>query len=110
MLLQEDPTNANAMASLGMVQKQQGNMDEALKLLNQALAGVPNDHEILNNIGCIFYARGSYEKAAEHYLKGLQIKPEGTILQRKKDRRRTAEQPWQCSHQTEGPLPSLARL
>jgi Tfp pilus assembly protein PilF len=69
----------NAIATLGIAYKRLGKKDEALKLFNQALNLAPNDQEIINNIGELLYEQEHYEKAAEQFLKALQIKVDGNI-------------------------------
>ena len=78
---------------LGMAFKRMGKKEEALKFFNQALTLTPNDFEVLNNIGNILYEQEKYEKAAEQFLKSLQIKPEGIFCRLKKYRCRNPEQP-----------------
>jgi len=68
-------------SSLGVAYNDAGQVDQALKMHQRALeirkAIVGKDHpsvaECLNNLGGLFFARGSLQKAAEHFEQALDM-------------------------------------
>lgn len=68
-VIELEPTNANALNYLGYTYADMGtNLDEAERLINEALRYKPEDGYILDSLGWVYYQRENYEKA-EEYLK-----------------------------------------
>ena len=57
-ILEEDPRHAEALAMLGALYLQRGNLDDALRLLDQSLDINPNQPLVLNNRGVAFQQLG----------------------------------------------------
>lgn len=64
---------SNAIA----IKMSQGNNDEAVKLLQQAIDNDPNNALYLSMMGDMFTRDEQWEKAAEWYEKSIAIKPDG---------------------------------
>jgi len=68
-VIEIEPSNANALNYLGYTYADMGtDLDEAERLINEALRYKPDDGYILDSLGWVYYQRGNYEKASE-YLK-----------------------------------------
>ncbi len=64
--------------SRGIREKEAGNIQSALALLNGAIALFPGYANAYNNRGNIFFELGEYEMAREDYGKALEIRPDFT--------------------------------
>lgn len=71
-VIELDPTNANALNYLGYTYADMGtNLDEAEKLITEALRYKPDDGYILDSLGWVHYQRGNYDKALEYIKKAI---------------------------------------
>lgn len=80
ILVESDPTNAGLIMNLAIVKRQQGKMEESLKLLRKAAALRPEEPGIHYNLGGVLAllgreeeALGEFEKAKSLGLKGPRI-------------------------------------
>lgn len=82
-VIELEPTNANALNYLGYTYADMGtNLDEAEKLINEALRYKPEDGFILDSLGWVHYQRGNYEKALEYIKKaGIKVVNDPTIFE-----------------------------
>jgi tetratricopeptide (TPR) repeat protein len=62
-----------AHSNLGLLLKNQGHIDEAIKHYHQALQLNPNYAEALNNLGVALAAKGRLDEAIENYYRAIQI-------------------------------------
>ena len=68
-LLDNDPSNADALNYLGYLFARNGrNLDEAISLVNRALKAEPNNGAFLDSLGWAYFKRGDLNEA-ERYLK-----------------------------------------
>lgn len=75
-VLQQQPTQPNALYSLGLLSHQAGNLEGAIALYQQALAAQPNFADVHNNLGAAFQQQGKLAAAITHYQSALRIKPD----------------------------------
>ncbi len=79
-LLAKDPKNAHALNALGYTLADQTNRhQEALKLLEQALALKPEDPFILDSMGWVQYRLGNHEAAIGYLKRALGKRPDAEI-------------------------------
>ena len=65
-MIRLDPKNANALNYLGYTYADLGtNLDEAEKLIKEALNYKPDDGYITDSLGWVYYKKGLYENAVE---------------------------------------------
>ncbi len=78
-----DPKHANAMNYLGYTYAELGeNLDEAERLIKEALVHKPNDGYITDSLGWVYYKKGRYEEALTYLKKAAELAPEDpTILE-----------------------------
>jgi tetratricopeptide (TPR) repeat protein len=76
LLNPEDPA---VLDSLGWVNYRLGNLDEAERLLRQALARFP-DHEVAAHLGEVLWAKGNQREARKVWGKALEQQPDSPIL------------------------------
>ena len=74
--LREDPADADALQFLGVLRLQQGRRDEAIALLERALAHAPENLACLNNLGNALQAAGRHAEAVARYRAALAIAPD----------------------------------
>ena len=58
----------------------QTNMDEALDMIEKAVAGRPNSGFITDSLGWALYRRGRYEEAVEHMERAVELEPIDPII------------------------------
>jgi len=75
------PDDPAIIDSLGWAQFRLGNYDEAILLLEQALAAFP-DHEVAAHLGEVLWVTGQQQRAREVWKQALQQTPDSVILQR----------------------------
>ncbi|EGH00215.1 TPR domain protein [gamma proteobacterium IMCC2047] len=75
------PDDPAIIDSLGWAQFRLGNYDEAILLLEQALAAFP-DHEVAAHLGEVLWVTGQQQRAREIWKQALQQTPDSVILQR----------------------------
>lgn len=66
-ILEVDPTHARALGDLGVLRYQQGAVDEARRLLNQAAVFAADPADALINLGAIAEAEGDLALAASYF-------------------------------------------
>jgi len=72
--IQLNPQNAAALNYLGYTYAEMGiELDEAERLIRQALALSPNDGFYIDSLGWVFYQRGEYDKAIQQLERALEI-------------------------------------
>lgn len=76
-----DPKNANALNYLGYTYAEMGeNLDEAEKLITEALKYKPDDGYITDSLGWVYFKKGLYDKALEYLKKATSIVPEDPVI------------------------------
>ncbi len=73
--LKSDRQHGGALQGLGIVLAQQGKLNDAVLLLQRALAGRPDAFEVHSNLGVALLALGRAEEAAGHFTKALALNP-----------------------------------
>lgn len=81
--------------------EQRRDLDEALDMIERAVAGQPDDGYITDSLGWVYYRLGRYEEAVEPMLRAVELVPDDPILNDhlgdvlwKVGRRREAEFQW----------------
>jgi tetratricopeptide (TPR) repeat protein len=76
-----DPKHSNALNYLGYTYADLGeNLDEAERLILEALKHKPDDGYITDSLGWVYYQKGEYEKALEYLEKAIGIVPDDPIM------------------------------
>ncbi|MFP4390703.1 MAG: tetratricopeptide repeat protein, partial [Desulfococcaceae bacterium] len=76
-----DPKNANALNYLGYTYADMGiRLDEAERLIREALKYKPDDGYIIDSLGWVFYRRGDYETALVHLLRATELAPDDPVI------------------------------
>jgi tetratricopeptide (TPR) repeat protein len=76
-----DPKHSNALNYLGYTYADLGkNLDEAERLILQALKYKPNDGYITDSLGWVYYKKGEFKKALEYLQKAIEIVPDDPIM------------------------------
>ncbi len=73
------PDDPAILDSLGWINFRLGNMDEAERLLRQALKEFP-DHEVAAHLGEVLWTRGKQSEAREVWTEALKTQPDSPIL------------------------------
>jgi tetratricopeptide (TPR) repeat protein len=74
-----NPEDPAVLDSLGWVNYRLGNLEEAERLLRQALERFP-DHEVAAHLGEVLWARGKHSEARRIWGKALEQQPDSPIL------------------------------
>jgi len=74
-----NPDDPAVLDSLGWVNYRLGNLDEAERLLRQALERFP-DHEVAAHLGEVLWAKGNQREARKVWGKALEQQPDSPIL------------------------------
>lgn len=74
-----DPDNPAIVDSMGWIAYLRGDSTLALSKLRRAMDMMP-DHEIAAHLGEVLWATGSQEEARSTWQKGLQLKPDSSII------------------------------
>ena len=77
--LTNSPDDPAILDSLGWINFRLGNMDEAERLLRQALKEFP-DHEVAAHLGEVLWTRGKQSEAREVWSEALKTQPDSPIL------------------------------
>jgi tetratricopeptide (TPR) repeat protein len=77
--LRLDPQDPAILDSLGWVNYRLGNLDEAERLLRQALKRFP-DHEVAAHLGEVLWAQGKQREARKIWANALKQQPDSTVL------------------------------
>ena len=76
-----DPKHANALNYLGYTYADLGrNLDEAERLIKEALKYKPNDGYITDSLGWVYYKKGEYDKALIYLKKAIELVPDDPIM------------------------------
>lgn len=76
-----DPRSAPALNYIGYIYAEQGhNLDEAEKLILQAMEISPGDGYIVDSLGWVYYKQGKYSLALEYLLKAQAMQPSDPII------------------------------
>jgi tetratricopeptide (TPR) repeat protein len=93
--------------------EQGGDLDEALAMIEQAVAGQPDDGFITDSLGWVLFRLGRYEEALPHMLRAVELEPVDPIINDhlgdvlwKVGRTREAEFQWRRALSF-GPAPDL---
>jgi Flp pilus assembly protein TadD len=108
------PGEPSVQNYLGYSLVEQGrNLDEALALIEQAVAGQPDDGYITDSLGWVLYRLGRYEEALPHMLRAVELEPVDPVINDhlgdvlwKVGRKREAEFQWRRALSF-GPAPDL---
>jgi tetratricopeptide (TPR) repeat protein len=76
-----DPKHANALNYLGYTYADLGrNLDEAERLIKEALKYKPNDGYITDSLGWVYYKKGQFDKALKYIKKAVDLIPDDPIM------------------------------
>ncbi len=62
----------DALCNMGLVYKRLADFPRAIEFYDRAAEVAPNDADVMNNIGALYYAQHNYSDAIVHYLKALE--------------------------------------
>jgi tetratricopeptide (TPR) repeat protein len=80
-VIELNPKHSNALNYLGYTYADLGkNLDEAERLILEALKYKPNDGYITDSLGWVYYKKGEFEKALEYLQKAIEIVPDDPIM------------------------------
>jgi tetratricopeptide (TPR) repeat protein len=76
-----DPKNSNALNYLGYTYADMGeNLDEAERLIREALNYKPDDGYITDSLGWVYFKKGLYSKAVEYLKKAAAIVADDPVI------------------------------
>jgi tetratricopeptide (TPR) repeat protein len=76
-----DPKHANALNYLGYTYADLGrNLDEAERLIKEALKYKPNDGYITDSLGWVYYKKGRYQEALKLLIRAIELVPDDPIM------------------------------
>jgi Tfp pilus assembly protein PilF len=76
-----DPKHANALNYLGYTYADLGqNLDEAERLIKEALKYKPNDGYITDSLGWVYYKKGEFKKAIKYLTRAIELVPDDPIM------------------------------
>ncbi len=79
-IIEREPSNAQALNALGYTLADRTNRyDEALDLIQRAMAVEPNDAAIIDSMGWVKYRMGELKKARDYLRKALDLVPDPEI-------------------------------
>lgn len=80
-VLSHDPKSAPALNYIGYTYADQGrNLNEAEKLILQAMEISPGDGYIVDSLGWVYYKQGKYSLALEYLLKAQEMQPSDPVI------------------------------
>ena len=80
-VIELDPKHANALNYLGYTYADLGkNLDEAERLIKEALKHKPNDGYITDSLGWVYYKKGEFDKALKYLKKAVELVPDDPIM------------------------------
>jgi Tfp pilus assembly protein PilF len=74
-VLEQDPLNAAAYNNMGLLQKEMGNVPEAIRAFRNAILIDPNYDTAHNNLGTTFMLAGQNSEATREFNRALQLNP-----------------------------------
>ena len=75
------PDQPMVLNYLGYSLVEQGrDLDEALDMIERAVAGQPDDGYITDSLGWVLYRMGRYEEAVPHMLRAVELTPDDPII------------------------------
>jgi Flp pilus assembly protein TadD len=76
-----DPRNANALNYLGYTYADLGtNLDEAERLIAEALKIKPDDGYITDSLGWVYYKKGDYPRALKYLKRATELVPDDPVI------------------------------
>jgi len=76
-----EPENAGALNYLGYTFADLGrNLDEAERLVQEAMKHKPNDGYITDSLGWVYYKQGQYDKAVHFLLEAVRLVPDDPVI------------------------------
>ena len=80
-VIELDPKHANALNYLGYTYADLGqNLDEAERLIKEALKYKPNDGYITDSLGWVYYKKGQFDKALKYLKQAIELVPDDPIM------------------------------
>jgi tetratricopeptide (TPR) repeat protein len=80
-VLELNPNNADALNFLGYSYAEAGvNLDEAEKLVREALRAKPDSGHIMDSLGWIYYKKGQYDKAVAELERAHRLMPQDATV------------------------------
>jgi len=80
-VIELDPKHANALNYLGYTYADLGqNLDEAERLIKEALKYKPNDGYITDSLGWVYYKMGQFDKALIYLKRAIELVPDDPIM------------------------------
>ncbi len=80
-VLELDPNNPDAQNFLGYTYAEGGiNLDEAERLIREALQAKPNSGHIIDSLGWVLYKKGQYDKAVAELERAHRIMPQDATV------------------------------
>src|SRR5258708_11515458 len=74
-IVEDAPTNSEALDGLGRIADRRGKSDDAVKLYNRAITADPKNKFAYNNLGVALEKKGMVDQATANYKKALAIDP-----------------------------------
>ena len=76
-----DPKNANALNYLGYTYADLGeNLDEAERLIKEALKYKPDDGYIIDSLGWVYFKKGDFKKALKYLKKAVDLVSDDPVI------------------------------
>ncbi len=76
-----DPKHANALNYLGYTYADMGvKLDEAERLIKEALKYKPDDGYITDSLGWVYYQKGLYEKSLRYLKRAVELVPDDPVI------------------------------
>jgi tetratricopeptide (TPR) repeat protein len=76
-----DPKHANALNYLGYTYADMGkNLDEAERLVKEALKYKPDDGYITDSLGWVYFQKGLYEKSLQYLNRAVELVPDDPVI------------------------------
>ena len=80
-VIELDPKHANALNYLGYTYADLGqNLDEAERLIKEAMKHKPNDGYITDSLGWVYYKKGQFDKALLYLKRAVELVPDDPIM------------------------------
>jgi len=80
-VIELDPKHANALNYIGYTYADLGkNLDEAERLIKEALKYKPNDGYITDSLGWVFYKKGDFKTALKYLRKAVKLVPDDPTM------------------------------